>query len=181
MGMLFYRDALASARPGGVELVPRMKESIAARQTEGFWKGIPAHNKDEVMREQPRLRVLVVEDHLDSAEALAFSFRADGHEVAVATDGFSALEAVRAERPDVVFLDITLPDIDGYEVARGIQEQSDGKRPLLIALTGHGDEKSLRLSREAGIDLHLVKPVTRAMLHGLLRRFQAVAGFDPVI
>jgi CheY-like chemotaxis protein len=131
------------------------------------------------------LRVLVVEDHGPSAEALALFLRAEGHEVHIAADGAAALEAVRQRQPDVVFLDILLPDIDGFAVARGIQEQSAWRRPLLVALTGCGDEDSLRRSRQAGIDLHLVKPVPPGTLRGLLLRFQAVvkdvADFDPKI
>ena len=136
--------------------------------------------------QRPRgLRVLVVEDHRESAEALARSFREQGHEVAVASDGPSALEAVRAAQPDVVFLDILLPGIDGCEVAKGIHRLSAWRRPLLVALTGLGDEPSQRRSQESGIDLHLVKPVHPATLHSLLRRFQTflqdIEGFDPGI
>jgi CheY-like chemotaxis protein len=131
------------------------------------------------------LRVLVVEDHRESAEALALSFREQGHEVAVAPDGPSALEAVRAAQPDVVFLDFLLPGIDGCEVAKGIRRLSAWRRPFLVALTGLGDEPSQRRSQEAGIDLHLVKPVDPATLHGLLRRLQAflrdIERFDPGI
>ena len=131
------------------------------------------------------LRVLVVEDHRESAEALARSFREQGHEVAVAPDGPSALEAVRAAQPDVVFLDILLPGIDGCEVAKDIHRLSAWRRPFLVALTGLDDERSQRRSQESGIDLYLVKPVHPAMLHGLLRRFQVffldIGGFDPGI
>ncbi len=79
------------------------------------------------------LRVLVVEDQRESAEALALSFREQGHEVAVAPDGPSALEAVRAAQPDVVFLDILLPGIDGCEVAKDIHRLSAWRRPFLVA------------------------------------------------
>jgi CheY-like chemotaxis protein len=124
------------------------------------------------MRKPRGLRVLVVEDQPEAAEALALAFRAQGHEVAVAPDGPSALEAVRAAQPDVAFLDILLPGTDGCEVAKGIRRLSAGRRPLLVALTGLGDESSRRRTDEAGIDLHLVKPVHPATLHGLLRRFE---------
>ena len=136
--------------------------------------------------QRPRgLRVLVVEDHQESAEALALSFREQGHEVAVASDGRSALEAVQAAQPDVVFLDILLPGIDGCEVAKDIHRLSAWRRPFLVALTGLDDEPSQRRSQESGIDLYLVKPVHPATLHGLLRRFQVflqdIEGFDPSI
>ena len=136
--------------------------------------------------QRPRgLRVLVVEDHRESAEALALSIREQGHEVVVAPDGPSALAAVRAAQPDVVFLDILLPGIDGCEVAKDIHRLSAWRRPLLVALTGLGDDPSRRRTEEAGIDLHVVKPVHPATLHGLLRRFQGflqdIEGFDPGI
>ena len=131
------------------------------------------------------LRVLVVEDHGPSAEALVLFLRADGHEVHIAADGSAALEEARQRQPDVVIIDILLPDIDGFTVAHGIQEQSAWRRPLLVALSGRGDEDSLRRSHQAGIDLHLVKPVQPGMLRGVLLRFQAilkdVADFDPKI
>ncbi len=137
------------------------------------------------MRKPRGLRVLVVEDHPESAEALVLLFRGQGHEVAIAPDGPSTLEAVRAAQPDMVFLDMLLPGIDGCEVAREICRLSAWRRPLLVALMGLGDESCRRRSGEAGIDLHFVKPVHPATLHGLLRRFQTflqdIEGFDPGI
>jgi DNA-binding response OmpR family regulator len=137
------------------------------------------------MPERRGLRVLVVEDDWACAETLAYSLRAAGHEVEIAPDGLSALEAIRAARPHVVLLDLTLPGLDGYAVAVGVHEQHAPMRPLLVALTGQSDDESRRRSREAGIDLHLVKPADPEKLHQLLRRFQSVVedvdGFDPMI
>jgi CheY-like chemotaxis protein len=121
------------------------------------------------------LRVLVVEDHAPSAQSIAKFLRLSGHEVRVAADGPSAVEAIRADKPDVVLLDIGLPgDMSGYDLARWVGEQPTEKRPLLVAVTGLGGEEDRRNSELAGIDLHLVKPVDAGKLQGLLARFQQV-------
>ncbi|HZI03317.1 MAG TPA: CHASE domain-containing protein [Archangium sp.] len=83
----------------------------------------------------------------------------DGHQVTVVHDGRAALERMGAEAPEVIFLDIGLPGMDGYEVARRIRERSDGAGPRLVAVTGHGQASDRQRSREAGFDAHLVKPV----------------------
>jgi two-component system CheB/CheR fusion protein len=97
-----------------------------------------------------------------------------GHEVHLAPDGPSALQAVKSMHPDVVLLDLGLPKMDGWQVAKQLREQSNGKRPFLIAVTGYGQQTDHERSHEAGIDLHLVKPVDPEMLYELLRRFQTV-------
>ena len=123
------------------------------------------------------LRILVVEDHEDTAATLALLLRMEGHEVQVAPDGPAALEAVQFASPDVVLLDIGLPGMSGWEVARWVTGQPAEKRPLLVAITGYGREEDRRRSAEAGIDHHLLKPVDPAELLGLLRRFyQVVCG-----
>src|SRR5205807_5241252 len=88
-----------------------------------------------------------------------------GHEVHVVHDGTAALESASTLRPDLVLLDIGLPGIDGYEVARRLRQQDEFQKTLLVALTGYGQEEDRRRSREAGFDAHLVKPLD---LHGLL-------------
>lgn len=107
-------------------------------------------------------RVLVVDDNVDAASTAAELLRLLGHEVEVAHDGREALEKAAQLRPDTVLLDIGLPDIDGYEVARRLRQAIEaGALPAmrLIALTGWGQDKDKRLSAEAGFDLHWVKPV----------------------
>jgi two-component system OmpR family response regulator len=116
----------------------------------------------------PGLRVLVVEDHADTADSLALLLTLFGHEVRVARDGPTALEMARAFPPDVVLLDIGLPGIDGWQVAERLRQQSGQKRPLLIAVTGYGQDADHRRSQEAGIDLHLLKPVDPDQLRRLL-------------
>jgi CheY-like chemotaxis protein len=120
------------------------------------------------------LRILVVEDHALTAEATATLLRLSGHEVRVAPDGASALRAAQAEPPDVVLLDLGLPGLDGYEVASRLRQRQTAPRPLLIAVTGHGRKAECVRSYEAGIDLHLTKPVSVDELEHFLGRYQAV-------
>jgi CheY-like chemotaxis protein len=122
------------------------------------------------------LRVLVVEDHADTARTLAELLRRESYLVEVAPDGPTALELAQAAPPDVALVDISLPGMDGHEVARRLQAQSVEKRPLLIAMTAHAQEEYRIRSREAGLDLHLVKPVEPEKLRKLLRRFHGIIG-----
>jgi CheY-like chemotaxis protein len=126
------------------------------------------------------LRVLVVEDDPDTATSFAMLLRLYGHEVEVAADGPSALQSVQVNPPDVVLLDIAIPKIDGWQVAQQIRQRSLGNRPLLIVVSGYGTEADRRRSQEAGIDLHLVKPVEPAELEELLKRYRWVVGQSSV-
>ncbi len=122
-----------------------------------------------------RMRVLVVEDQPEAADCIALLLRRAGHDAELAADGPSALAAIEANPPDVVLLDIGLPGwMDGWEVARRLQDWPTFKRPLVVALTGHGDDEDRRRSEEAGIDLHLTKPVDAGQLQKLLSRFRSV-------
>jgi CheY-like chemotaxis protein len=112
-------------------------------------------------------RVLVVDDHADAADSLAMLLRMEGHQVRVARNGPDALDAVRAEPPEVILLDLGMPGMDGYEVARRLR-QRDGRGLLIVALTGWGQEEDRRRTREAGFDHHLVKPADPAELRLLL-------------
>src|SRR5262249_34410082 len=107
---------------------------------------------------KPGLRILLVEDGPDCALSLAMLLRMEGHEGQVAFDGSAALRAAHTFAPQVVFLDIGLPDMDGYEVARRLGERTAGKPPLIIAISGFGRDEDRRRSEEAGVNLHLVKP-----------------------
>jgi PAS domain S-box-containing protein len=113
-------------------------------------------------------RILVVDDNMDAAASLVMLLRMAGHETYMAHDGRAAIEAVEKHRPEVVFLDIGLPSLNGYEVCRRIRRQPWGSDIVLIALTGWGQEKDLHESRKAGFDTHLVKPVDYAALMALL-------------
>ncbi|HYG63514.1 MAG TPA: ATP-binding protein, partial [Thermoanaerobaculia bacterium] len=118
-------------------------------------------------------RVLIVEDNADSREALRLLLELDGHQVAAAEDGPQALELAASFVPDLVLLDIGLPGMDGYEVARSLGRHPERSRMRLVALSGYGQESDVGRSRDAGIDLHLVKPVDPGRLRELLAGFGA--------
>jgi len=111
-------------------------------------------------------RILVVDDSRDSAESLALLLELQGHEARVELDGSSALATARSFQPDVILLDIGLPGMDGYEVARRLREEGSVSR--LVALTGYGQDEDRRRSLEAGFNHHLVKPVDLAELARIL-------------
>ena len=113
-------------------------------------------------------RVLVVDDNVDVADMIVMLLQLFGHEAKAAYFGQSALETANEYKPDVVLLDIGLPDMNGYEVARHLRKHPQTERVGLIAMTGYGQDTDRQLSREAGIDLHLVKPVDPQKLQGLL-------------
>ncbi len=115
-------------------------------------------------------RVLVVDDNMDGARLLARLLRSCGHQTELAHDGPTALEAAIANPPDVVFLDIGLPGMNGFEVARRLRELDGPNRAVLVALTGYGRDDDMRRSREAGFDHHMVKPVDPQALSDLLAR-----------
>jgi len=111
-----------------------------------------------------RKRILVVDDNVDSAESLTVLLGLTGNETRTAYDGLEALEEAASFRPDVILLDIGLPELNGYDVARKIREQSWGEKMTLVALTGWGQDEDRRRSKEAGFNHHLTKPVDLAAL-----------------
>ena len=151
----------ASAGPGrGSEFQVRLP-AIAA----------PALSDEPKASDQPeRPRdILIIEDNADAAATLRSLLQLAGHRVRVARDGQEGLEALKARRADVALIDLGLPRIDGYEVARRAREMLEGQpRPLLIAVTGYGLPEDRRRTLEAGFDAHLVKPVDLAALRALL-------------
>jgi signal transduction histidine kinase/ActR/RegA family two-component response regulator len=112
-------------------------------------------------------RILIVDDNVDAAESLALLLRLSGHEVRLAHNGPEALQEVEAFQPEVVLLDIGLPGMSGYEVARSLRQHSASRQVMLIAVTGYGQEDRRR-SEEAGFDHHLTKPVDPEGLQRLL-------------
>ncbi|HEX5106272.1 MAG TPA: ATP-binding protein, partial [Pirellulaceae bacterium] len=104
-------------------------------------------------------RVLVVDDNQDGANSLAVLLRLSGHEVQVAHDGLQAVETAGDYRPEIIFLDIGLPKLNGYDVCRQIRGKPWGKEIVIVALTGWGQDGDRRKSQEAGFDQHLIKPV----------------------
>jgi signal transduction histidine kinase len=119
---------------------------------------------------QIRRRILVADDNSDALESLATLLELGGHEVFSAANGALALESAERHLPDVALLDIGMPKLDGYEVARRIRAQPWGRRITLVALTGWGQESDRRRSGEAGFDTHLVKPLDLDKLTALLER-----------
>jgi PAS domain S-box-containing protein len=116
----------------------------------------------------PPKRILVVDDNRDAADSLGMLLKFLGADVQVAHGGREALEAFEAYRPSVVLLDLGMPEMDGYQVARAIRGRADGERVPIIALTGWGQEEDRRRSHEAGFDHHLIKPADIAALRALL-------------
>jgi signal transduction histidine kinase len=118
----------------------------------------------------PAHRILIADDNLDALESLAEVLKLQGHEVFSAANGSLALESAERHLPDVALLDIGMPLLDGYEVARRIRSQEWGRQVTLLAVTGWGQDADRRRSREAGFDLHLVKPLDVDKLAELLAR-----------
>lgn len=113
-------------------------------------------------------RLLIVEDHADVAEGLAMILRQDDHAVRIAGDGPAALQALNEFRPDVVLLDVGLPGMDGYQVARRMREEAQQSNLTIIAVSGFGEKEHQSQSKQAGCDVHLVKPVHPNILRNLL-------------
>jgi CheY-like chemotaxis protein len=109
-------------------------------------------------------RVLIVEDNIDAAETLAMLLTSSGHDVTVVTDSFEATGTARQAQPEVVLLDIGLPGLDGYELARQLRGDALTRDAYLIAVSGYGQQRDRDRSAEAGFDLHLTKPVEPARL-----------------
>jgi PAS domain S-box-containing protein len=124
-------------------------------------------------RARPGRRVLVVDDNVDGVETLAMMLELTGHAPHVAHDGDAALATARSVRPDIAFLDIGMPGMSGYEVARRFREDPALRRVVLVALTGWGSEDDKRRAAEAGFDHHLTKPVDADAIAGLLASLDA--------
>lgn len=120
-----------------------------------------------------KLKILIVDDYIDAAETLAVWLRLTGYEVRSAENGAKALECAASFEPQVVLLDIGMPDMDGYEVARQMRLAPATRDAVLVALTGYGQEKDLQRSRAAGFDHHLLKPVGPEQLTELLASLAA--------
>ncbi len=156
---------VTSAGPGhGSEFIVRLPAIAEPRDPGPAGGAAPPDFLDSV----PRRRLLVVDDNRDVAQSLAMLLEVAGHEVIVAHDGPEALAAAERTRPQVVLLDITLPGMDGYEVARRLRRLTALERALLVALTGWGQHDDRCRSLEAGFDEHLLKPVSLATLQRLL-------------
>jgi PAS domain S-box-containing protein len=125
----------------------------------------PARNADDVMLHR---KILIADDNEDAASTLGMLLRLAGHEVRTAHGGQAALTVARSFEPDIALLDIGMPDLNGYEVARQLRRTDSGKHVRLIALTGWGQDEDKRRAQEAGFDHHLTKPVDPHRLDELL-------------
>jgi CheY-like chemotaxis protein len=162
--------------PAGESTEPPRAHGNGAGSTRG--SGGPAAASRESKAEagaagaaSPPIRVLVVDDNVDSARTLGTLLGRLGHHVRIAHDGKSALDAAREHAPHLVLLDLSMPGIDGFTVARRLRdERRTAVPPRLVALTGFGNDDARRRTREAGFDDHLVKPVDLPALQELLAR-----------
>ena len=174
IGLTLVRS-LVEAHGGRVQA-----ESAGLGQGAEFTVHLPALSSKEAERErkaQPAdpeagpsasRRVLIVDDNQDSAEALGTALRLEGHSVEIAHNGPEALSKAVAFEPDVAVLDIGLPGMDGYEVARKLREEPRLSNVLLLAVSGYGQDDDRRRAREAGFDHHLTKPVPVAEINALI-------------
>jgi CheY-like chemotaxis protein len=153
----------SSAGPG------RGSEFVVSLPTADTISAAPRGTAGESAEDSGARRILVVDDNRDAAESLAVMLRLMGHGVETAHSGPAALALAPALAPDVVLLDIGLPGMDGYEVARRLRAAGE-PQPVLIAVTGYGQEEDRRRSREAGCDHHLVKPVDHEDLERVITR-----------
>ena len=112
--------------------------------------------------------VLVVDDNRDAADSLVLVLKRMGHDVRVCYEGRIALDTARQLRPDVVFLDLVMPGMDGFEVARQLRADPQLRHVLIVGISGFGQEEDRARSRNAGIDHHLLKPVDPEFLQSLL-------------
>jgi two-component system CheB/CheR fusion protein len=119
---------------------------------------------------QARRRVLIVDDNREAAETVALLVRSQGHEVKVAFDGPSACASASSEVPDLVLLDIGLPGMDGYQVARRLRSDASTAGATIVAVSGYGQDEDCNRSSAAGFDAHLVKPVGFEKIAALLSR-----------
>ncbi len=152
-----------STGPGnGSEFVVRLPR--LPHYAAGLSPQAPGHDAALVQRRS----VVVVDDNVDSAQSMAMLLRTVGHEVRIEHDGEAALERLATHMPDIILLDIGLPGLNGYEVARRLREHPEGGAVRIYAITGYGQDDDRRRSLEAGFDGHLVKPVIPADLFALV-------------
>ena len=129
---------------------------------------VDTSSRDEQVTDGVVRRILVVDDNVDAADSLGTLLRLAGHEVRVVHDGRGAVDAAAEFLPEVVLLDIAMPDMDGYDVARRLRQLAGGETALIVAVTGFGRDEDRRRAKAAGFDLHVTKPLDPARLAALL-------------
>jgi CheY-like chemotaxis protein/anti-sigma regulatory factor (Ser/Thr protein kinase) len=181
---MFRRDSRSGGLGIGLALARRLAEmhggaltaaSAGAGQGAQFTvrlplAGVQRRDPEKKLKEAklPPSRILVVDDNRDAADSLGMLLRFLGADVQVAHHGHDALAAFESYRPGMVLLDIGMPEMDGYQVARAIRSRDAGRSVPLVALTGWGQDEDRRRAREAGFDHHLVKPPDLDALRSLL-------------
>jgi signal transduction histidine kinase len=173
-----------------VRALAQMHGGSVAAHSEGSGKGsefvvtLPLHDRqpapnagtncpdDAAEPEAKGLRLLVVDDNADSVDALGMWLRIEGHRVEIAYSGEEALLAAMSHRPDAVVLDLALPGIDGYEVARRLRREPGFERVCFIAMTGFGAYADRERAKQAGFDHHMVKPIDYAVFSQLLAQIE---------
>jgi CheY-like chemotaxis protein len=126
-------------------------------------------DSSQVVKQAAR-RILIADDNSDAAESLAGILRSQGHETCIATNGRQAVELAETYRPQIIFMDLGMPHLDGLEATRRIRARPWGKSVLIAALTGWGQQGDRLRSREAGMDMHLVKPIDLPEIAAVLAR-----------
>ncbi len=155
-------EARSDGEGTGSEFVVWLPELVASQQT-----GAPTSTV-AVTRASGQLRILVADDNYDAADTMAMMLTMLGHEVRTTYDGLQAVRAWSAFTPDLILLDIGMPELNGYEACRHIRREPGGEKAVLVALTGWGQAEDKRQAQEAGFDHHLVKPVGLDALETLL-------------
>ena len=166
-------EARSNGPNEGSAFIVRLPLDIPSRQETAPTPGTPPS------KALNRCRILVVDDNKDAADSLAMLLRVDGNDIRTAYDGLEAVEAAEMFHPEVALLDIGLPKMNGYDVARRIRQQPWGRDVTLVALTGWGKDEDRRLSQEAGFNFHIVKPVDLAALESLLHGLKAIPRTNP--
>jgi signal transduction histidine kinase len=156
-------EAASSGAGFGSEFIVCLPALEAPPETE-----VAPETPAEIRTPAAPLRVLVVDDNADAADSLAFLLKHGEHEVRTAHDGRRAVELACEFRPQVVVLDLGLPELDGYEVARRLRQSEEVRGAMLVALSGYGQQEHRRRSSEAGFDHHFVKPVDFGALQRIL-------------
>lgn len=159
------RPSDEATRARMLELIERQLAILAKLADES---ASPTAGKKAAAPGSTARRILVVDDNVDSAEVLGALLEHMGHEVFVAYTGARALEVAHERRPDVVLLDLALPDVSGFDVARSMRKDAGLTATRIIGLTGFGSDEHRKRAKEAGLDDYVVKPVDASVLGQVL-------------
>jgi CheY-like chemotaxis protein len=168
--------AVVPPRDPGLPAGLVLKTDHGERESNEVWLALDEPEGGSLRRPARSLAVLVVEDDRNAADALCLLLADWGHRPLAACDAATAWEAALAARPEVVLLDIGLPGVSGWELARRLRGEPGLDGAVVVAVTGHGSDADRRESAAAGIDHHLVKPVEPERLRRLLAAFAALPG-----